>query len=83
MTLLQEAVLNFNVTDDKDLALIDVEAVNGLPTGADLRSSVEGNHLQYIFRWTPTEVENISLVFMASDELEAASILAVQVWYQS
>ena len=83
MTLLQEAVLNFNVTDDKDLALIDMEAVNGLPKGADLRSSVEGNHLQYIFRWTPTEVENVSLVFMASDELEAVSILAVQVWYQS
>ena len=83
VTLLQEAVLNFNVTDDKDLAMIDVEAVNGLPTGADLRSSVEGDHLQYIFRWIPTEVENVSLVFMASDELEAASILTVQVRYQS
>ena len=81
MTLLQEAVLNFNVSDDKDFALVDVEAVNGLPMGAVLYSSVEGNHLHYIFRWTPTEVENISLVFMASDELEAASILAIQVWY--
>ena len=82
MTLSHEAVLNFNVTDDKDLALIDLEAVNGLPTGADLGSSVEGNHLQYVFRWTPSEVENVSLVFMASDELKAASILAVQVRYR-
>ena len=79
VTLFQEAVLNFNVTDDKDLTLIDVVAVNGLPTGADLRSSVEGNHLQYVFMWTPTDIENVSLVFMASDELEAASILEVQV----
>ena len=81
MTLFQEAVLNFNVTDDKDLALIDVEAVNGLPTGADLRSSVEGDHLQYIFRWIPNAIENVSLVFMATDELEAASVLEVQVCF--
>lgn len=79
MTLFQEAVLNFNVTDDKELALVDVQAVNGLPTGALLENTVEVNYLQYVFRWTPFEVENVSLVFVASDELNAASVLEVQV----
>ena len=79
VTLFQEAVLNFNVTDDKNLTLIDVEAVNGLPTGALLDNIVRDDHLQYVFRWTPSEVENVSLVFTATDELNAASVLEIQV----
>ena len=79
MTLFQEAVLNFSVTDDKNLTLINVEVVNSLPTGASLDNIVRNDHLQYDFRWTPSEVENVSLVFTAADELDAVSVLEVQV----
>ena len=81
MTLFQGAVLNFNITDDKDLAFIDLVVVNDLPIGASLDMRLEGEYLQYTFRWTPTTVEIVSLVFMATDELSAASVLEVQVLY--
>ncbi len=78
VTLEEEAVLVFNVTDDK--GSINVILVDGLPAGATLLPTPKGNYTrEYTFRLELNEVADISLVFLATDDLDAGSTLVVQV----
>ena len=68
----------FNVTDDK--GSINVILVDGLPAGATLLPTPEGNYtIEYTFRLELDEIVDISLVFLAIDDLNAGSTLEVQV----
>ncbi len=78
VTLGEEAVLVFNVTDDK--GIINVTLVDGLPAGATLLSTPNGNFtVEYTFRLQLDTIVDLSLVFLATDELDAGSTLEVQV----
>ena len=77
-TLGEEAVLVFNVTDDK--GNINVTLVDGLPAGATLLPTPKGNYtVEYAFRLELNAIADVSLVFLATDELDAGSTLEVQV----
>ena len=68
----------FNVTDDK--GSINVILVDGLPTGATLLPTPKGDYtIEYTFRLELDEIADISLVFLATDDLDAGSTLEVQV----
>ncbi len=68
----------FNVTDDK--GSINVILVDGLPAGATLLPTPKGDStIEYTFRLELDEVADISLVFLATDDLDAGSTLVVQV----
>ncbi len=68
----------FNVTDDK--GSINVILVDGLPAGATLLPTPKGNYtIEYTFRLELDEIADISLVFLATDDLDAGSTLEVQV----
>ncbi len=78
VTLGEEAVLVFNVTDDK--GSINVILVDGLPAGATLLPTPKGDYtIEYTFRLELDEIADISLVFLATDDLDAGSTLEVQV----
>ena len=68
----------FNVTDDK--GIISVVLVHGLPAGATLLPAPMGDHtMEFTFRLELDVIDNISLVFLATDELDAGTTLEVQV----
>ena len=74
----EEAVLVFNVTDDK--GSINVTLVDGLPAGATLLPTPKGDYtMEFTFRLELNAIADISLVFLATDELDAGSTLKVQV----
>ena len=78
VTLGEEAVLVFNVTDDK--GIINVTLVDGLPAGATLLSTPNGSFtMEYTFRLQLDTIVDLTLVFLATDELDAGSTLEVQV----
>ena len=78
VTLGEEAVLVFNVTDDK--GSINVTLVDGLPAGANLLPTPMGDYtMEFTFRLELDAIADISLVFLATDELDAGSTLEVQV----
>ena len=78
VTLGEEAVLVFNVTDDK--GSINVVLVDGLPAGATLLPTPMGDYTkEYTFRLEIDAIADISLMFLATDELSAGSTLEVQV----
>ncbi len=68
----------FNVTDDK--GNINVTLVDGLPAGATLLPTHKGNcTVEYTLRLELDAIIDISLMFLATDELDAGSTLEVQV----
>ncbi len=68
----------FNVTDDK--GIINVVLVDGLPAGATLLPAPTGDStMEFTFRLELDAIDNISLVFLATDELDAGTTLEVQV----
>ena len=68
----------FNVTDDK--GIINVTLVDGLPAGATLLPTPMGDYtMEFTFRLELDAIAGISLVFLATDELDAGSTLEVQV----
>ena len=77
VTLGQEAVFVFTVTDDNNL--FNVSAIGGLPINATLTSNPGNISTEYTYRWTIFEVVNVSLMFEARDERSAVSVLSVQV----
>ncbi|XP_064385849.1 mucin-like protein [Halichondria panicea] len=78
VTLGEEAVLVFNVTDDK--GSINVTLVDGLPAGATLLPTPKGDYtMEFTFRLELNAIADISLVFLATDELDAGSTLEVQI----
>ena len=77
VTLGEEAVLVFNVTDDKNT--FNVSTLNGLPVNSTLTPMAMDGFTEFVFRWNIYEVVNRSLMFEARDELDAVSVLNVQV----
>ena len=74
----EEARFTFNVTDDKNL--YDVTVTNGLPVNSTLTSTPLDGYSEYLFTWNLYEVVDLSLSFEAADELDAVSMLIVQVY---
>ncbi len=79
VTLGEEAELVFNVTDDK--GNINVTVVDdGLPAEATLLlTPIDNFTVEYTFKLQLDTIVDISLVFLATDELESGSTLEVQV----
>ncbi|XP_064382665.1 uncharacterized protein LOC135331442 [Halichondria panicea] len=78
VTVGEEAVLVFNVTDDK--GSINLILVDGLPAGATLLPTPKGDYtIEYTFRLELDKIADISLVFLATDDLDAGSTLEVQI----
>ncbi len=78
VTLGEEAELVFNVTDDK--GNVNVTVVDGLPAGATLLSApIDNFTVEYTFKLQLDTIADISLVFLAIDELDSGSTLEVQV----
>ncbi len=68
----------FNVTDDK--GNFNVVLVDGLPDGATLLPTPKGDYtVEHTFRLQLDAIADISLVFLATDDLDAGSTLEVQV----
>ncbi len=78
ITLGELATLQFNVTDS-NISFVDVYALGDLPDDSRLSLTQEGDSLIYSFEWMISEITNVSLAFVAEDELEARSVLNVQV----
>ncbi|XP_064385332.1 uncharacterized protein LOC135334155 isoform X5 [Halichondria panicea] len=78
VTLGEQAELVFNVTDDK--GIINVTLVDGLPAGATLLPApIDNFTVEYTLKLQLDTIFDISLVFLATDELDSGSTLEVQV----
>ena len=78
VTLGEQAELVFNVTDDK--GIINVTLVDGLPAGATLLPTpIDNFTVEYTLKLQLDTIFDISLVFLATDELDSGSTLEVQV----
>ncbi|XP_064385443.1 uncharacterized protein LOC135334236 isoform X4 [Halichondria panicea] len=77
ITLGQEAELVFSVTDDNNN--LSVSLIGGLPINSTLTVSPMNGFSEVTFRWTITEIVDVSLLFEARDERNAVSVLSVQV----
>ncbi len=77
VTLGQEAELVFSVTDDNNN--LSVSLIGGLPINSTLTVSPMDGFSEVTFRWTITEIVDVSLLFEARDERNAVSVLNVQV----
>ena len=76
LTLGEAAELRLNVTDDSNQ--FNISLIGGLPDNATLSQSTEDS-TEFVFKWFPREIINISLIFEAEDNFEAMSIHNVQV----
>ena len=74
----EEARFTFNVTDDKNM--YNVTVTGGLPVNSALTSTPMDGYSEYLFTWNHHEAVNTSLSFEAKDELDAVSMLIVQVY---
>ena len=79
INLNETAYFQFNVTDDQNISLVNVFAVDGLPAGSNLTSTLRDGYTDFTFEWIIEEVVSQTLRFVAEDELEARSVLNVQV----
>ena len=46
-------------------ATLEIEPVNGLPAGASISTSIEGNAAEATFRWRPLEIGEYRIGFVA------------------
>ena len=73
-----EAELTFNVMDDNNN--YNVTVLGGLPDNStlSLKSNDADGVMEYVFKWQLLELVNVSLLFEAKDDFNAASVLNVQ-----
>lgn len=74
----ETAELHFNVTDN-NISTINVYVAGGVPENATLTPFPGNDYIDYVFKWLITEETSAHLVFVAEDEMEARSVLNVQV----
>ncbi len=75
VTLRQESVYFFNATDEGDNFTVTISG------DQPVNSSLENNGSLYTFTWSLQELDNRTITFLASDSMNAVSMLDPQILF--